>query len=83
MCPTASPQEAAHAALEDSWLDSCKVVVLVLPQWWKDIKSGPGRVGVHLGQYSSEVGMTSIWSAPGSANLESATGLGGCDWKDI
>ena len=37
ICPTASLQEAAHAALEGSWLDHCKAVVLVLPQWWDDM----------------------------------------------
>ena len=37
MCLTASLQEAAHAASEESWLDSFKTVVVVLPQWWEDV----------------------------------------------
>ena len=32
MCPTALHQEAAHAASGESWPDSCKAVLLVLPQ---------------------------------------------------
>ena len=42
-------------------------------------QSGPGRVGVYLGQYSSEAGTTTSWSAPGSMSLESAPELGGHD----
>ena len=79
---TASIQEAAHVASEGSWLDRCKAVVLVLPQWWEDVLrevNWSWKGGVHLGQYSSEAGMTNSWSAPGSASLESPTELGGCD----
>ena len=36
----------------------------------------------HLGEYSSEVGVTISWGAPGSASLESITVLGGRDWRD-
>ena len=35
----------------------------------------------HLGQYSSEAGMTINWCAPGLASLKSATELGGHVWK--
>ena len=81
MCLTASLLEAAHAALEGSWLDSCKAVILVLPQWWEDML---GEVnwswkGLHLGQYFSEAGAITSWSVPGLASLESATELEGHD----
>ena len=36
----------------------------------------------HLGGYSSEMGMTISWWAPGSASLQSITELGGCVWRD-
>ena len=36
----------------------------------------------HLGGYSSEVGMTISWWAPGLASLESITELGGHVWRD-
>ena len=37
MCRTAPLQEAVHTTSEGSLLDSCKAVVLVLPQWWEDM----------------------------------------------
>ena len=45
----------------------------------KEVNLVLGRVVVHLGQCSSEVGVTISWSAPGSASLVSATELGGHD----
>ena len=79
-------------------VDSFKAVVLGLPQWWEDMLreiywSWKG-VGItlgsklalegceHLGEYSSEVGATIHWCAPGLASLESVTELGGCVWRD-
>ena len=79
-------------------VDSFKVVVLVLPQWWEDVLreiywswKGVGitldsRLALegcdHLGGYSSEAGMTISWCAPGLVSLESITKLGGCVWRD-
>ena len=39
-------------------------------------------MGTGIVQYSSEVGVTISWCAPGSVSLESVTELGGCVWKD-
>ena len=36
----------------------------------------------HLGGYSSEVGATISWCAPGLVSLESITELGGHVWRD-
>ena len=56
-----------------------------MPQWQKDmlreVKLVLEEWGVHLGQCSSEVGVTISWSVPGSPSLGSATKLGGHDWK--
>ena len=105
--PTASLMELSICSFMG---DSCKAVVLVLPQWrmYSERYTGPGRVwgspwavnwswkGVgitldsrlvlegceHLGGYSSEVGMTTSWCAPGLASLKSITELGERVWRD-
>ena len=36
--PTASVMELSICSfMGDSWVDSCKAVVLGLPQWWRDM----------------------------------------------
>ena len=97
--PTASLMELSVCSfMGDSCVDSCKAVVLGLPQWWEDMLreiywSWKG-VGItldsrlvlegceHLGGYSSYVGATISWCAPGLASLESITELGGRVWRD-
>ena len=98
MSPAASLMKLHIQLHGGNCVDSHKAVVLVLPQWWKDVLrqvywSCKG-VGItldselvleaceHLGQYSSEAGVTISWCAPGSVSLESATELGGHVWKD-
>ena len=81
MCPTASLRQVAHVASGESWPDSCKAVVLVLPVVEGHAlrgKFGPGRMGVHLGQYSFEVGMTTSWSGQAQWVLSQPQG-----WEDV
>ena len=96
--PTASLMKLSMQLHWGNCVDSFKAVVLVLPQWWEDVLrevywSWKG-VGItldsrlvlegceHLGENSSKAGATISWCAPGSANLESITELGGHVWRD-